>query len=85
MTKGVWGSIPDIGEFHSASLVGQLKNGSLYFLCNCIVSPSVTSSSTLVPDFEERGRVIMKRVVFTDEHVEMLVAGLREAGLEIAN
>lgn len=39
----------------------------------------------LVPDFESRGRSLIKRMVFQDAHVEMLVDGLRKAGLELAD
>jgi adenylate cyclase len=37
----------------------------------------------LVPDFESRGRSLIKRMVYLDEHVEILVDGLHKAGLEM--
>ncbi|MDH3676219.1 MAG: hypothetical protein OES12_12055, partial [Anaerolineae bacterium] len=37
----------------------------------------------LVSDFEPRGRSLIQRMVFLGEHVEMLLDGLRKAGLEI--
>ena len=37
----------------------------------------------LVPDFKRRGRSLIHRVVFLDEHLEMLLEGLRKAGLEL--
>ena len=39
----------------------------------------------LVSDFECRGRSLMQRVVFLEDHVEMLAAGLRKAGLVLAD
>jgi adenylate cyclase len=36
----------------------------------------------LMPDFESRGRSVLKRMVFLDENVEMLLDGLGKAGLE---
>ncbi len=37
----------------------------------------------LVPDFQSRGQSLIRRFVYLDEHVEMLVEGLRKAGLEL--
>ena len=37
---------------------------------------------SLFPDFKSRGREIMKRVFFLDEHVDMLWDGLEKAGIE---
>ena len=37
----------------------------------------------LVPDFRSRGRSLIKRILFQDEHVEMLLDGLHKAGLEL--
>jgi adenylate cyclase len=37
----------------------------------------------LVPDFETRGRSLIKRFAYSDENVEMLLGGLRKAGLEL--
>jgi len=37
----------------------------------------------LVPDFKGRGRSIIQRMVYTEENTEMLLEGLREAGVEI--
>ena len=36
----------------------------------------------LVPDFERRGRSLIQRMVYLEEHTEMLLDGLRKAGLE---
>lgn len=36
----------------------------------------------LVPDFERRGQSMIRRFAYLDEHVEMLMKGLRKAGLE---
>ncbi len=36
----------------------------------------------LVPDFKNRGPSLIRRMVYLDEHVDMLVAGLRKAGVE---
>ncbi len=36
---------------------------------------------TLVPDFEHRGRDLMRRMVFEEANVEMLLDGLRKAGV----
>jgi tetratricopeptide (TPR) repeat protein len=38
----------------------------------------------LRPDFQERAQDLMRRVVFLDEHVEMLLNGLQEAGLDVS-
>ena len=37
----------------------------------------------LVPDFERRGGSLIRRFAYLDEHVEMLLEGLRKAGLEL--
>ena len=37
----------------------------------------------LEPDFRRRGRSLIRRVAYLDEHVEMLVEGLNKAGLEV--
>jgi len=37
-----------------------------------------------VPDFRTRGRVLIQRFAYLGEHVEMLLEGMRKAGLEIA-
>jgi adenylate cyclase len=37
----------------------------------------------LMPDFKRRGPILIRRLAYLDEHVEMLLDGLREAGLEI--
>ena len=37
----------------------------------------------LVPDFKSRGRSLIQRMVYLDEHVEMLVRGLRKAGMDL--
>ena len=37
----------------------------------------------LVPDFRVRGHSLIRRMLFLDEHVDMLVEGLNKAGLEI--
>ena len=37
----------------------------------------------LVPDFNRRGRSLIRRLLFVDEHVAMLLDGLRKAGLEL--
>jgi tetratricopeptide (TPR) repeat protein len=37
----------------------------------------------LVPDFEPRGRSLIQRMVYLDEHLDMLEEGLRKAGLEM--
>ena len=37
----------------------------------------------LVPDFEPRGRSLIRRFAYLDEHVDMLVEGLHKAGLDI--
>ena len=37
----------------------------------------------LVPDFKRRGLELIRRLTFLDEHVAMLLEGLREAGLEM--
>ncbi len=36
----------------------------------------------LVPDFKSRASSLIRRMVYLDEHVELLVAGLRKAGLK---
>lgn len=38
---------------------------------------------TLVPDFSDRGRGLIQRIVYLDENVELLLDGLRNAGLKI--
>ena len=38
----------------------------------------------LMPDFESRGRSVLKRLVFVDENVEILLVGLRKAGLDVS-
>ncbi len=47
-------------------------------------SDAVDELLGLVPDFESRGRSLIHRMVFMEEHVAMLAAGLRKAGLELA-
>jgi adenylate cyclase len=37
----------------------------------------------LVPDFERRGRSLIQRMVYADEQVDMLLEGLRKAGMEV--
>ncbi len=37
----------------------------------------------LVPDFKSRGRSLLRRITYLDEHVDMLAEGLRKAGLEV--
>ena len=37
----------------------------------------------LVPDFKRRGPSLIRRLAYLDEHVDMLVEGLRKAGLEM--
>jgi tetratricopeptide (TPR) repeat protein len=39
----------------------------------------------LVPDFEHRGRSLIRHFAYLDEHVDMLVDGLRKAGLEMVS
>ena len=39
----------------------------------------------LMPDFKSRGRSLLRRITYLDEHVDMLAEGLRKAGLEIQN
>jgi tetratricopeptide (TPR) repeat protein len=36
----------------------------------------------LVPDFEKRGRSLIKRMLFHDEYVDMICGGLQKAGIE---
>jgi hypothetical protein len=37
----------------------------------------------LIPDLDARGRSLIKRMLFQDEHVEMILDGLKIAGLEL--
>jgi hypothetical protein len=39
----------------------------------------------LVPDFRTRGHSLIRRFAYLDEHVEMLVEGLRKAGLTMVD
>jgi hypothetical protein len=39
----------------------------------------------LEPDFRNRGRNLIQQVAYLDEHVDMLVEGLRKAGLELVD
>jgi adenylate cyclase len=41
-----------------------------------------TELLTLVPDFEQRGRDLVKRMLFLDEHVDMIWKGFEKAGIE---
>ena len=45
---------------------------------------AVAELLALMPDFESRGRNVLKRMVFLDENVEMLLVGLRKAGLDVS-
>jgi hypothetical protein len=44
---------------------------------------AVVQLFALVPDFKSRGNSLIKRMVYLDEHVDMLLDGLRKAGLEL--
>jgi adenylate cyclase len=44
---------------------------------------AVDSLMSLVPDFEERGRGLIQRMVFLDEHVDMLLDGLSKSGVKV--
>jgi len=59
-----------------AAVLGQLGR-------QAEANEAVDELLALVPDFERRGRSLIHRVVFTDEHVEMLLEGLRKAGLAL--
>ena len=37
----------------------------------------------LVPDFESRGRSLIQRMVYLEEHTEMLLKGLYKAGVKV--
>jgi hypothetical protein len=37
---------------------------------------------SLVPDFNRRGSNLIRRIVYLDENSDMLLEGLRKAGLE---
>jgi adenylate cyclase len=37
----------------------------------------------LVPDFKQHGKNLIRRLAYMDEHVEILLEGLRKAGLKI--
>ena len=39
----------------------------------------------LVPDFRTRGRSLIRRYAYLDEHVGMLVEGLGKAGREVVD
>jgi adenylate cyclase len=43
---------------------------------------AVAELLALLPDFKSRGRSVLKRMVHLDENVDMLLEGLRKAGLE---
>ena len=43
---------------------------------------AVNELLALVPDFKSRGPSLIRRMVYLDEHVDMLVEGLRKAGLK---
>ena len=59
-----------------AAVMGQLGH-------QAEADKAVGELQALVPDWSSRGRSLMQRVVFLDEHVDMLVEGLNKAGLEI--
>jgi len=44
---------------------------------------AVEELQALIPDFDVRGPSLIRRLAYMDEHVEMLVDGLRKSGLEI--
>ena len=45
-------------------------------------SKAINDLVALVPDFDRRGPSLIRRMVYMEEHVEMLVAGLRKAGMK---
>ena len=47
------------------------------------VEKAVDELLALVPDFETRGRSLMHRMVYQQEHVEMLTDGLHKAGVSV--
>lgn len=46
-------------------------------------STAVDELLALVPDFRSRGRSLIHRFAYLDEHIKMLLDGLRKAGLEL--
>ena len=46
-------------------------------------SKAISDLVALVPDFDRRGPSLIRRMVYLDEHVEMLVKGLGKARLEM--
>jgi hypothetical protein len=45
---------------------------------------AVAELLALAPDFKSRGRSLIRRYACLDENAEMLVEGLRKAGLEVS-
>jgi len=58
-----------------AAVLGQL-GGSME------AKTAVNELLALIPDFKNRGPSLIRRLAYTDEHVEMLLDGLRKAGMK---
>ena len=58
-----------------AAVLGQLDR-------RAEAKKAVDELLALVPDFKRRGPILIRRLAYLDEHVEMLLEGLRKAGLE---
>jgi adenylate cyclase len=58
-----------------AAVLGQLDR-------RAEAEKAVDELLALVPDFNLRGRSLIRRLAYLDEHVDMLAEGLRKAGLK---
>ena len=67
--------MPRWGLLIRAAVLGQLERQTE-------AKTAVDELLALVPDFLRRGRSLIQRVAYLDEHVEMLFDGLGKAGLE---
>jgi tetratricopeptide (TPR) repeat protein len=68
-------------EFFWDPLIRSAVLGQLHRTAEA--SSAVDELLVLVPDFKRRGPDLIRRLTFLDEHVDLLVEGLRKAGLEM--
>ena len=60
-----------------AAVLGQLDR-------RAEAKKAVNELFALVPEFKSRGPILIRRLAYLDEHVDLLLEGLRKAGLELA-
>ena len=66
--------------------VSELDDDRLLVLVGALViENAIDELLALVPDFRTRGRSLIQRFAYLDEHVEMLLEGMRKAGLTMVD